>query len=97
MDLLTNNWEVMALEMKSIRNIFPDIRRPKSDYDLLDKQIFKNVVECEGWSVIEDTNDKWWNFPLFVYGNPTKPALKLAPRTVEILKKLGGFIKKATF
>ena len=90
MHLLTDNWEVMALEMRSIRNIFPDIRRPKSDYDVLDKQIFKAVTNCEGWSVIDDTDDKWWNFPLFVYGNPTKPALKLAPRTVEILQKLGG-------
>lgn len=76
--------------MNSIQNMFPNIRRPKSDYDLLDKQIFRNVVECEGWSVIDGTDDKWWNFPLFVYGEPTLPALKLAPQTIEILQKIGG-------
>lgn len=87
---LTKNWQVFAHEMKSIRGVFPNVSRPKSDYELLDKKIFNNVIECEGWSLIEETDAKWWNFPLFVYGKPTRPALKLTAKTVEILHKIGG-------
>ena len=50
---LTKNWQVFAHEMKSIRGVFPNVSRPKSDYELLDKKIFNNVIECEGWSLIE--------------------------------------------
>lgn len=89
LQLLVDNWQVIRDEMHTIKSVHPDVRRPKSDYDDLDKSIYKRMIECEGWSVIEDTDDKWWNFPLFTYKDPTRPARKLAPKTVDILEKVG--------
>jgi hypothetical protein len=90
LQLFTDNWEIIRDEMQTIKNIYPNVRRPKADYDDLDPSVYNSVIQCEGWSVIEDTEDKWWNFPLFTYGKPTEPALKLAPKTVEVLKSIGG-------
>ncbi|BAT22685.1 hypothetical protein [Yellowstone lake phycodnavirus 3] len=90
LQLLIDNWEIIRDEMKSIKAVYPDVRRPKADYDDLDRAVYSRMIECEGWSVIEDTDDKWWNFPLFTYSGPTRPARKLTPRTVEILEKIQG-------
>jgi aspartyl/asparaginyl beta-hydroxylase (cupin superfamily) len=88
---LSKHWEVLANEMKSIREVFPNVRRPKvGAWSDLDPILYQNIVKSEGWFVVDETDDKWWNFPLFVYGKPTRPALKLAPQTVKILQKIGG-------
>ena len=88
---IPDGWETMRDEMKSIKAVYTDIRRYKTaDYDDLNKHLYDAVVACEGWSGVFDMDDKWWNFPLFTYGEPTKPARKLAPKTIEILEKVGG-------
>lgn len=90
LQLLIDNWEVIRDEMRSIKAVYPDVRRPKADYDDLDPAVYKRMIECEGWSVIDGTDDKWWNFPLVTYSKPTWPAKKLTPKTTEILEKVGG-------
>lgn len=83
-------WKTIRNEMLKINSKDESVSRPKCDYDELDPEVIQKMLECEAWSYIQDTDKKWWNFPLFTWGEPTGPALKLAPRTVEILKKIGG-------
>lgn len=91
LQLLPDNWEIIRDEMKSIKAVFPEVRRFRTaDYDDLHRHLYDAVVTCEGWSGVYDMDDKWLNFPLFTYGAPTKPAQKLAPKTIELLEKVGG-------
>ena len=88
--LFVENWKNICQEMSEIETVCDDVYRPKaSDYDTIPRDVLEKVINSEGWTGIEDTNDLWWNFPLFTYGNPTPAALKITPYTVGVLKEIG--------
>ena len=91
LQLLPDNWILISDEMKSIKEVHPTIKRYRTaDYNELHKDLYEAVIAYEGWSGVFDSDDKWWNFPLFTFGEPTKPACKMTPKTVELLTKVGG-------
>lgn len=87
---LVEYWKIIRDETLKIEKTFHDVSRPKCDFDDLSPETVSKLVETEGWTFIEGTDAKWWNFPLYAWGKPTKPAKKLAPQTIRILKKIGG-------
>lgn len=88
MDNLVRNWQVVRAEINNVKMFQHETGRPKADWVDLDPAVYDTIVNCDGWSYIEDTDKKWWNFPILVDGEPTEPALKCAPRTIELLKGL---------
>jgi len=91
LQLLPDNWIIISDEMKSIKDVHPTIKRYRTaDYNELHRDIYDEVIAFEGWSGVFDSDDKWWNFPLFTFGEPTKPACKMTPKTVDILTRAGG-------
>jgi aspartyl/asparaginyl beta-hydroxylase (cupin superfamily) len=89
-NLLAENWEIIASEMKSIKTSFPDVKRPRMSLKFLKDDIVDEMANCEGWSRIDGCDGKWWNFPLVSSTKTTGPAKKITPKTVEILEKIGG-------
>jgi aspartyl/asparaginyl beta-hydroxylase (cupin superfamily) len=90
LQLLIDNWEILKDEALAINESYPEVGRPKAALARLDPVIYSNVVTCKGWSVIQDTRELWWNFPLIAWGEPTEAALQMAPESVKLLQKVGG-------
>ena len=88
--ILQENWKTMREEAAAITEFFPDVTRPKGPLDAHPPELIIRMLECEGWSKIEDTDGKWWNFPLIAFKYSTDAARKKAPKTVELLEKVGG-------
>ena len=88
---LVDNWKKVSDEMSSIQTLCRDVTRPKAaDYDTIPRDVYEKVIRAEGWTAIDDTEENWWNFPLFTYGEATPAAVKVAPYTVDLLNEIGG-------
>jgi aspartyl/asparaginyl beta-hydroxylase (cupin superfamily) len=90
MDNLIRNWQVVRAEIKNVRAFQHETGRPKADWVDLDPDVYNTIVNCDGWSYIEDTDKKWWNFPIIVDGKPTERAIDYTPQTIELLKDVPG-------
>lgn len=87
MENLISNWRVVRDEIRNVKE-FRDVCRPKAAWGELEPEVYNAIVNCDGWSYIDGTNKKWWNFPIFVDGKPTEPALNYTPKTIELLKEI---------
>lgn len=88
---LVDNWKDISEEMSNIKEVCRDVSRPKAaDYDTIPREVYDKVIRAEGWTAIDDTDENWWNFPLFTYGEATPAAVKVAPYTVKLLKEIEG-------
>jgi hypothetical protein len=91
LQLLVDNWETIKEEMTQITNFHNDVMRPFTGaWGDLPIDIFDSIVDADGWSGVENSEKKWWNFPLFIYDGPTENALKMTPKTVDIIRRVGG-------
>ena len=90
LQLLVDNWKIIRDEALSIKENHQEIGRPRMSLAHLDPNVYSNIVTCEGWSLIQDSRDLWWNFPLIAWGKPTEAALKMAPESVRLLQEVGG-------
>ena len=83
---LREHWEIMRDEALNIKNFFPNVSRPKGPLDSHSYEKVLKMLQCKGWSMIEDTDNKWWNFPLVINGQSSDVAKELTPRTIKILE-----------
>jgi len=90
MEILVSNWQLIREEVQNVK-VFHDICRPKaawSELAELDPEVYSEIINCDGWSYIDGTNKKWWNFPILIDGKPTKSSMKHTPNTIELLSHL---------
>jgi aspartyl/asparaginyl beta-hydroxylase (cupin superfamily) len=89
-ELLETNWQIMWDEAKKIQRFYPDVVRPRKPFHENSQEFINKILKCKGWTRVESVENKWWNFPLMVKGKPTHVGCELAPKTIEILKKIEG-------
>jgi beta-hydroxylase len=89
--LLENNWQIIKNEIPELDKDKVVISRSQDTWNnQKGLEFIENLKDNKDWVKSWDGNDSWFTFPLIYKDSPVGKAEKLCPKTVKLLKQLGG-------